>query len=92
MTKNTSEDLLPDDRFERLDITYEQTPMYRRRWFICVSMLFFIPFTLILVLSGDVYLKRKGVVYRMLPTQKKFIVVACSGLILVGLFRVIIPG
>ncbi|MBU2895573.1 hypothetical protein [Vibrio hepatarius] len=92
MTDSTSETSLPEDSFGQLDITYDQTPWYRRRWFLCVTMLFFIPLTLILVLSGEVYLKRQGVVYKMQLSQKIRVVIACLVLLCVGLFRVIGPG
>ena len=52
MTESTRETSSPEDSFGQLDITYDQTPWYRRRWFLCVTMLLFMPLTLILVLSG----------------------------------------
>lgn len=71
MTQNSDATRLPDDRFELLDIAYEHTPWFRRRWFIGLTLLLFMPLTLCLVLSGDVYLKRQGLVYKMLPKQKR---------------------
>ena len=80
-------DQLPADRFELLDINYDTTPWYRRRWFIVSSILLFMPLTLALVLSGDIYMKRKTQVYRLLPKQKNIIMMMCCALMALGLFR-----
>ncbi len=92
MKQNTDSNILPDDRFELLDIEYEQTPWYRRRWFIGLSMLLFMPLTLCLVASGDVYIKREGVVYKMLPKQKRVIAIMCFLLMTFGFLRVMVAG
>lgn len=88
MIQNSDATLLPDDRFELLDIAYEHTPWFRRRWFIGLTLLLFMPLTLYLVLSGDVYLKRQGLVYKMLPKQKRVITIMCFILMGIGLMRV----
>ncbi|MGD8110502.1 hypothetical protein [Vibrio sp. TRT 17S01] len=87
MTQNSDATRLPDDRFELLDIAYEHTPWFRRRWFIGLTLLLFMPLTLCLVLSGDVYLKRQGLVYKMLPKQKRVITIMCFILMGIGLMR-----
>ncbi len=92
MTQNTDTALLPDDRFQQLDISYDQTPWYRRRWFVGLSILFFMPLTLGLVISGDVYLKRKGVVYKMLPKQRRVSTIMCFVLMAFGLLRLMATG
>lgn len=77
MTNNTSKKNSPE---EPLDITYDQTPWYRRRWFLAVTMLLFMPLTIILILTGEIYLKRRGDVYKMQSSQKIMIIFACLSL------------
>ncbi|AUI87736.1 hypothetical protein BS333_15130 [Vibrio azureus] len=73
MTKNKDNSLLPSDQFEILDIRYEQTPWYRRAWFIIMTMLLCTPITLVLLLSGDVYVQRDERVYKIRPKRKNWI-------------------
>lgn len=80
---------LPADRFELVDIRYEEISWYRKRWFMVVTILFFMPLTLAITLSGDLYLKRKNQVYKMLPKQKRTIVIVCVMFMAIGLIRMV---
>lgn len=42
--------------------TYDQVPFFRRQWFFWLSWLIFAPVALVILLSGNVYYKKKGVV------------------------------
>lgn len=81
---------LPADRFELLDIDYDATPWYRRRWFLIVSIVVFMPLALALLVSGDIYFKRDTQVYRLLPKQKNNMVMMCCALMAMGLFQFIL--
>ncbi|GLT16362.1 hypothetical protein GCM10007938_01380 [Vibrio zhanjiangensis] len=84
MTNSTSKKTSSE---QPLDITYDQIPWYRRRWFLAVTMLLFMPLTVILIFTGDIYLKRQGNVYEMQPSQKVMILVACFSLMFINFLR-----
>lgn len=78
---------LPADRFELMNVPYESLPWFRQRWFIVITILLFMPLTLCIVLSGDIYIKRKHEVYKMLPKQKKTIITTCCLFMAFGVIR-----
>ena len=48
-----------------VDLKWEDIPFYRKRWFMAVLFLFFIPAMIIIDLTGDVYARHKGEVYKV---------------------------
>ena len=69
--------------FQPLDIPYESTPWFRRRWFAMLMMLFFIPAFIVIALSGDLYACRSGRTYRYGDSQK--LLICFAGTLIVGL-------
>lgn len=49
---------------EKVDIPCDQVPFYRTIWFFVLTFLFFSPASLIVGVTGDVYLKKKREVYK----------------------------
>lgn len=71
----------------KVDIDYSQVPFYRRRWFICVSVLCFMPAALIIALTGEVYLKSRGQVYRLPNSRFNHLLLFACMLIVIGMVR-----
>ncbi len=73
--------------YEKTTITdYHSVPFYRRTWFIVITFLFFIPATILIILTGDVYrLNRKDNTVNKWTSQTK------TGILLMS-FLVIIYG
>ncbi|MGK9065679.1 hypothetical protein [Stutzerimonas chloritidismutans] len=71
----------------KVDIDYSQVPLFRRRWFIFVLVVVCMPAALIVALTGDVYLKCKGAVYRLPPNRLNHLVLFAYVMIVIGLVR-----
>lgn len=69
----------------KVDIDYSEIPFYRRRWFIVVSLLCFMPATLVIALTGNVYLKSQGQVYRLPNSRFNHILLFACALIVMGM-------
>jgi phage FluMu protein Com len=69
-----------------LDLKYEEIPFYRKRWFLVLLFLFFIPALIIIDLSGDTYAFRNGKVYK----YDNHLLAKIAGIFMgVGIIRVI---
>lgn len=71
----------------KVDLDYSQIPFYRRRWFIFVSLLCFMPAALIIALTGEVYLKSRGQVYRLPNSRFNHLLLFTCVLIVIGMVR-----
>ncbi|CAE6944098.1 MULTISPECIES: hypothetical protein [Pseudomonas] len=74
------------NRFERTRMSYENVPVYRKRWFVFLSLLFFIPATLLIALTGDLYAQKDGVVYKFKNNAVHQLIVTAVVFMMVGLF------
>ncbi|MCJ0973789.1 hypothetical protein MST27_10450 [Pseudomonas sp. PS1] len=72
----------------KVDIDYAEVPFFRRRWFIFLLVLGCMPAALIIALTGDIYLKSKGEVYRLPPNRLNHLVLFAYVMIVIGLVRV----
>ncbi|UPQ83535.1 MULTISPECIES: hypothetical protein [Pseudomonas] len=68
----------------KVDLDYSQIPFYRRRWFVGLSVLCFMPAALVIALTGDVYLKSKGRVYRLPNSPFNHLVLFACVMIIIG--------
>lgn len=73
-------------RFERTRLQYDNVPVYRKRWFVFLSLLFFIPATLFIALTGDIYAEKGGTVYRFRSNAIQHLIVTAVVFMVVGLF------
>lgn len=71
------------DRSGNEGVSYDDVPLFRKRWFLVITMLFFVPATLLIVVTGDVYMKKNNMVYRFDDTQK--IIIIAVGLLVMGM-------
>ena len=67
--------------------SYSQVPFYRKRWFIALAALFFAPLGAIVAMSGDIYLCRRGKVFKFAEKHKTAYMVVTLGLTLLGILR-----
>lgn len=72
-------------RFQRIDVPYNQIPWYRRRWALLITMLLFLPLTILIALTGDIYAKKDGNVYRFKDSASLQLVFMCIVFIIFGL-------
>lgn len=61
--------------------SYDQVPWFRKRWFLLVSALVFIPATVVIAFTGPIYMSQGGQVKEFPKHQKWVILVVCIGLI-----------
>lgn len=71
----------------KVDIDYSQVPFFRKRWFIVVSLLCFMPAALIIALTGNVYLKSRGEVYQLANSRFNHLLLFACALIVMGMVR-----
>ncbi|WP_462383107.1 hypothetical protein [Pseudomonas sp. Marseille-QA0892] len=72
-------------RFAPTRLCYDEVPFYRRRWFLLLTMLFLLPATIAIPLTGEIYAQSKGKVYRFLPAGKNQVIFAAATFMVVGL-------
>ncbi len=70
------------------DIDYSEIPFYRKRWFLVLSFLIFVPVTALITLSGDIYMQKSDGVYRFSSTHKNNILILSLVWSALGFFRV----
>ncbi|MFT5592834.1 MAG: hypothetical protein ACI8SR_001200 [Oceanicoccus sp.] len=56
--------------FVLTDLTYDDVPVYRKRWFVGLALLFFTPLTLFVCITGEIYAQIDGRVYQYSPFFK----------------------
>lgn len=78
---------------ESLDIEYSEVPFYRRRWFYLISVLFFVPLTALIAMTGPLYYQQKGEV-KKLPTSARvtFVIIGAFSIVLVLLRGITMLG
>lgn len=62
--------------------SYDQVPVYRRRWFFGMCIAAFIPGALVLALTGEIYLSKGGQVMKYPRGQR--IMIAVVGALVIG--------
>jgi hypothetical protein len=78
--------------FIKTDLNYDDVPWYRKRWFVVVSFLVFMPATIAIALTGEVYAKRDDGVYRYSKKQRNVIAVVAVLFMAFNLIRVAMVG
>lgn len=61
--------------------SYAQVPWFRKRWFLLVSALLFMPATVVIAFTGPIYMSQGGRVKEFPKHQKWVILILCFGLI-----------
>jgi hypothetical protein len=56
--------------FVLTDLSYEDVPVFRQRWFMALTLLLLTPVTLLICITGDVYAEIDGKVYKYSPFFK----------------------
>nr|WP_298146316.1 hypothetical protein [uncultured Pseudomonas sp.] len=74
------------NRFEITRLAYAQVPLYRRRWFVMLTLLGFIPATLLITLTGDIYAKQGQTVYKFKDSAVHQLIIMALVFIAAGLF------
>jgi len=52
---------------------YAQVPWYRKRWFLCICWLFFIPAVSLIAFTGELYYTKKGQVLKYRKRDRLFL-------------------
>lgn len=73
-------------RFEKTRLSYETVPIYRKRWFVLLTMLFCLPVTILIALTGDVYAKKDATVYKFKDGALLHLAFTAMVFLIVGLF------
>jgi hypothetical protein len=78
---------------ESLGIEYSEVPFYRRRWFYLITVLFFVPLTALIAITGPLYYQQKGEV-KKLPTSARvtFVIIGVFAIVWVLLRGVTMLG
>ncbi|HUE92620.1 hypothetical protein [Pseudomonas sp.] len=74
------------NRFEKTRISYEKVPVYRKRWFVLLTLLIFLPATILIALTGDVYAKKGEAVYKFKSNAINQLIIMAVTFMAVGLF------
>jgi hypothetical protein len=68
LNKNTAKN------FVLTDLSYDDVPVFRQRWFMVLTLLFLTPVTLLICITGDVYAEIDGKVYKYSPLFKSLLI------------------
>lgn len=74
------------NRFEKTRISYEKVPVYRKRWFVLLTLLIFLPATIIIALTGDIYAKKGDSVYKFKNNAINQLIIMAVTFMAAGLF------
>lgn len=74
------------NRFEKVRISYKTVPTHRKRWFVLGTILIFIPATILIALTGDVYAKKGEDVYKFKSNAIGQLIIMSVAFIATGLF------
>lgn len=61
--------------------SYDQVPWYRKRWIVILSAVIFMPITLLIAFTGDIYFEKEGQL-QTVPKQSKYV--------LLGIFLILV--
>lgn len=64
-SENTTDNVAKN--FILTDLSYDNIPVFRQRWFMVTSLLLFSPLTILICITGEVYAVIDGRVYRYSP-------------------------
>jgi len=70
------------------DLSYDNIPVYRQRWFMVTTLLLFSPLTMLICITGEVYAVIDGRVYRYSPFFRSVLVVL-SIVLLINSFMIL---
>jgi len=74
------------NRFEKVRTPYEKVPVYRKRWFVLLSLLIFLPATILIALTGDIYAKKGDTVYKFKNNAINQLIIMAVTFMAAGLF------
>ena len=74
------------NRFEKVRTSYEKVPVYRKRWFVLLSLLIFLPATILIALTGDIYAKKGDTVYKFKNNAINQLIIMAVTFMAAGLF------
>ena len=74
------------NRFEKTKISYEKVPVYRKRWFVLLTLLIFLPATILIALTGDIYAKKGESVYKFKSNAISQLIIMAVTFMAAGLF------
>ncbi|MCD9085399.1 hypothetical protein [Stenotrophomonas sp. SY1] len=77
----------PNPNFIHTTLSYDDVPFYRRRWFLLLMLLVFIPGLFLICATGDVFAKRNGETYKY--RSKLPLVFSAMIFMLIGLVQTI---
>lgn len=55
---------------EATDLNYDEVTWFRKRWFFVLTALFFLPATILIAATGDIFMLKNGVVHKYSDKQK----------------------
>jgi hypothetical protein len=61
--------------------SYDQVPWYRKRWLVILSAVIFMPITLLIAFTGEIYFEKDGQL-QTVPKQSKYV--------LLGIFLILV--
>ena len=73
-------------RFEKTKTSYEKVPVYRKRWFVLLTLLIFLPATILIALTGDIYAKKGESVYKFKSNAINQLIIMAVAFMAAGLF------
>lgn len=73
-------------RFEKIRVSYSEIPVYRKRWFVLLSLLTFLPATILIALTGDIYAKKGEAVYKFRNNAVNHLIIMAVVFMAAGLF------
>ena len=78
---------MQQSNFEKTDLSYDQVIWYRKRWFVIATVLVFAPATVLIGLTGDIYAKRDGAVYKFSEMYKNIVIFVAAFFIIQAILR-----
>ncbi|HEY9843710.1 MAG TPA: hypothetical protein V6D23_24780 [Candidatus Obscuribacterales bacterium] len=71
------------------DLSYDEIVWYRKRWFVVLTVLLFMPATIVIAATGDIYLKRSDGVYVYSRQMKILLIVASVALLMTNVINLL---
>lgn len=74
------------NRFEKIRVSYGKVPVYRKRWFVLLTLLIFLPATILIALTGDIYAKKGESVYKFKSNAINQLIIMAMIFMAAGIF------
>lgn len=71
---------IPTDDYQ----TYDQVPLLRKRWFLVLTILAFLPVPIFVLATGKAYAEANGEVKEYSEKSRKMMLYGCIGLLVLG--------